>query len=538
MDVNFNNLSIQINKNKSYLLHPITAHIPSGSICAILGGSGSGKTTLLSVIGNRHNSDGFNVHGNIEFINCKTGKKCVHKNVTHSNISYHKESVNIGFVTQQDFLIPFLTARETLLYVAQLRLPYHTHINRNDRMFMCNKQVDRIIEVLGLKECADGVFIGSSGATSANGHGKGLSGGEKRRVSVGIQMLSDPHVLCADEPTSGLDSFTALTVIHALRDLTTSKPEPIAGNNSNSNNDNSSGPNKPPITVICSIHQPRADIFDIFSSILLLSSGGRLIYSGNMGMSEMLRYFSGIGYPCPATSNPADYYVDLSCVDSRGSSSAHCGPTGRTGLTGLGCEVEDGMDGMGGIDRTEQTDRNRVKKLVRLAKKRMDEGCAYGSVGSSVDTTAGASSSTTASARADNAAQDLCITIKRDLILELGVDMDSEVPATVTAPVHSHIDNSTENNTDNANDATGISWNVSFISFYSEVYTLIHRNMTNNVRDKSNVMGCLIQALLSAVITVGIFYQIPGTLQGIQSRPGLVYPTSRGELYAIDHTGG
>lgn len=101
-------------------------------------------------------------------------------------------------------------------------------------------------------------------------------------------------MLCADEPTSGLDSFTAITVIEALYRLTRGAHH---------------------TTVVASIHQPRADVFHMFDAVLLLSKGGHAVYCGTT--KAMVSYFQQLGFDCPVNSNPADYYVDISSVDSQ-----------------------------------------------------------------------------------------------------------------------------------------------------------------------------------------------------------------------------
>lgn len=98
-------------------------------------------------------------------------------------------------------------------------------------------------------------------------------------------------VLCADEPTSGLDSFTAITVIECLKSMCQRRKT----------------------TVVCSIHQPRADIFHMFDDVLLLTKGGHTIYCGST--KEMVPFFAKIGYICPVDANPADFFIDLSSID-------------------------------------------------------------------------------------------------------------------------------------------------------------------------------------------------------------------------------
>lgn len=101
-------------------------------------------------------------------------------------------------------------------------------------------------------------------------------------------------MLCADEPTSGLDSFTAITVVEALHRLSRGAHH---------------------TTVISSIHQPRADVFHMFDAVLLLSKGGQAIYCGTT--KAMVKYFKRLGFDCPKNSNPADYFVDISSIDTR-----------------------------------------------------------------------------------------------------------------------------------------------------------------------------------------------------------------------------
>lgn len=107
-------------------------------------------------------------------------------------------------------------------------------------------------------------------------------------------------MLCADEPTSGLDSFTAITVVEALFRLSRGTHH---------------------TTVISSIHQPRADVFHMFDAVLLLSKGGQAIYCGTT--KAMVNYFKRLGFDCPKNSNPADYFVDLSSIDTRSTDEVH-----------------------------------------------------------------------------------------------------------------------------------------------------------------------------------------------------------------------
>ena len=158
------------------VLDGVDTSMPSGSLTAIIGGSGSGKTSLLNVMSNRMGVGRVKVSGSTTF----NGQ---------SSIS----SVRSAYVMQQDVLIPTLTVRETLQYAADLRLP--PPATKEERQ----QVVENVILELGLKECAD-TRIG----TTAH---KGCSGGEKRRTSIGVQMLGNPSVLFCDEPTTGIVSL-------------------------------------------------------------------------------------------------------------------------------------------------------------------------------------------------------------------------------------------------------------------------------------------------------------------------------------------
>jgi ABC-type multidrug transport system ATPase subunit len=144
------------------------------------------------------------------------------------------------------------------------------------------QRAEDVLLKLGLKDCADNL-IGSDLI-------KGISGGEKRRVSIAVQILTDPRVLLLDEPTSGLDAFTASSIMEVLQGLANEGR-----------------------TLILTIHQSRSDLFQQFGSVLLLARGGFPVYSGNS--VGMLPHFGSLGFPCPTTTNPADFALDLITVD-------------------------------------------------------------------------------------------------------------------------------------------------------------------------------------------------------------------------------
>jgi ABC-type multidrug transport system ATPase subunit len=135
---------------------------------------------------------------------------------------------------------------------------------------------------MGLGHCAD-QFVGGKLK-------RGISGGEKRRVSIAIQILADPLVLLLDEPTSGLDVWTASSVLDVLRALADEGR-----------------------TIVMTAHQCRSDAFETFDKVLLLARGGSLAYSGEGG--NILSHFSTMGFDCGLHTNPADFILDLITVD-------------------------------------------------------------------------------------------------------------------------------------------------------------------------------------------------------------------------------
>ncbi|EFA77807.1 hypothetical protein PPL_09305 [Heterostelium album PN500] len=251
----FTKIGLCERKQQRLILNNISAIIRPGKMCAILGGSGSGKTTLLNTISGRFSKAEMKVDGQILF---------------NDIVSPPPELVKsaVGYVMQKDYLLPNLTVRESLMYSARLRLP--VDMPKQDKI----NRVEEVIAELGLRDCAN---------TRVGGNGKrGISGGEKRRVSIGCQMLTDPSVLFLDEPTTGLDSFTAYQVTQTMVS--------IARQNR---------------TVICTIHQPRSDIFKLFDQVMLLSKG-QLVYIGST--SSMIEHFSRLNFKCPKMENPADYF--------------------------------------------------------------------------------------------------------------------------------------------------------------------------------------------------------------------------------------
>ncbi|KAI8239729.1 putative ABC transporter ATP-binding protein/permease [Colletotrichum sp. SAR 10_96] len=242
------------------LLHHVSASLPAGTLTAIIGGSGSGKTTLLNTMSERMFSTRLSQGGSITF----NGNEGVH-NARHA------------YVMQQDILLPTLTVRETLQYSADLRLPPPTTAEERRRI------VEEVILELGLKECAN-TRIG-------NNQHRGCSGGEKRRVSIGVQLLANPSVVFLDEPTTGLDATSAFQLVRTLKKLATKGR-----------------------TVITTIHQPRSEIWDLFDNLIILTKGSP-VYSGLA--KDCVPWFEGMNFKLPPFVNPAEYVIDVAAIDNR-----------------------------------------------------------------------------------------------------------------------------------------------------------------------------------------------------------------------------
>ncbi|CAK8571265.1 unnamed protein product [Lathyrus sativus] len=236
------------------ILNGISGSVNPGEVLALMGPSGSGKTSLLNLLGGR------------------ISHPTIGGSITYNEESYSKFlKSRIGFVTQDDVLFPHLTVKETLTYAARLRLPKSFTKEQKEK-----RALDVIYE-LGLERCQD-TMIGGSFV-------RGVSGGERKRVCIGNEIIINPSILFLDEPTSGLDSTTALKIVQMLQDIAE------AGK-----------------TVVTTIHQPSSRLFHKFDKLILLGKGS-LLYFGKA--SEAMNYFQSIGCSPLISMNPAEFLLDL-----------------------------------------------------------------------------------------------------------------------------------------------------------------------------------------------------------------------------------
>lgn len=245
-------LSILVGRRKpwsksepNYIFKNASGAIRSGDLVAVMGASGAGKTTLLAAISMRLVAE---VHGNV-LINGLYVSQTQMKRLS-------------GFVPQFEIAVQSLTVREHLSFVSQLK-------------GVQNHRMDQVIKELQLDKCEDTRI-------------SNLSGGERKKVNLAGELLTEPDILFCDEPTTGLDSFSALAVLKTLRKIA------LKGRKA----------------VICTIHHPTSDAFQCFTDIVLVRKG-EIYYQGPT--EEARTFFESIHFPLPINCNPADHYFKLVC---------------------------------------------------------------------------------------------------------------------------------------------------------------------------------------------------------------------------------
>lgn len=244
------------------LLHSVTANFQPNSMTALMGSSGAGKSTLMDVIAGR--KTGGKISGDI-IVN-GAPKNCR----TFSRVAAYCEQMDIHSAAT--------TVREALLFSAQLRLPQEMDLQKKIEL------VDDTLALLELDQLG-GHIVGTL-------QGGGLSLEQRKRLTIAVELVANPSILFLDEPTSGLDARSALLVMRGVRTIANSGR-----------------------TVICTIHQPSVQIFELFDSLLLLQRGGHVAYFGELGdnSEKLLSYFDSI----PGTTeiepqyNPATYMLEV-----------------------------------------------------------------------------------------------------------------------------------------------------------------------------------------------------------------------------------
>ncbi|GFQ06838.1 ABC transporter g family member 1 [Phtheirospermum japonicum] len=242
-------------RTKTAILDDVCGEARDGEIMAVMGASGSGKSTLIDALANR------------------MAKGSLKGSVTLNGEPLDSKVMKVisAYVMQDDLLHPMLTVEETLMFAAEFRLP--RTLSRPKKQI----RVQSLIDQLGLRNAAT-TIIGDEGH-------RGISGGERRRVSIGIDIIHDPILLLLDEPTSGLDSTSAFLLVKVL--------QRIAQTGS---------------LVIMSIHQPSYRILRLLDRMIFLSRG-RTVYSGPP--SNLPQFFADFGHPIPDNDNRTEFALDL-----------------------------------------------------------------------------------------------------------------------------------------------------------------------------------------------------------------------------------
>lgn len=239
-------LTIKTKKENKIIIDELTVEIKKGELFGILGPSGCGKTTLL------------------DFMTGNVNSKLVYEGLLETRGC-------IKYVSQEENLHGFYTVRQYLDFY--ITLNYGFTVSDETRQNIITK----IAEDCGLISCID-VVVGDV-------FKKGLSGGQKRRLTIALELVSRPSVLILDEPTSGLDSCSAFRVMELLQRLT-----------------------QEGITVVCTIHQPSSEIWSLIDKIMLLSRG-QLCYTGDT--KGAVHFFASVGQHLPKQYNPADFFITL-----------------------------------------------------------------------------------------------------------------------------------------------------------------------------------------------------------------------------------
>ena len=246
------NINMKI-KDKT-ILNDISGYSVSNRLTVIMGPSGSGKTSFLNVLAGRViKSRNTNLSGFI---------------YTNRNIRDFSNVKKLSvYITQEDVLYPFLTVRETI----ELATCFYLDKNSLDK----NNIINNTINILGLNNCQSSII-------------KVLSGGEKKRVLIGTEIVTNPSIILIDEPTSGIDSFQAITIIEVLKNLSKDR------------------------IVITALHQPSSSVTSMFDDLILLSNGN-CVFRGEF--KKAVSYFENLGIRSNIYYNPVDYLLDIISID-------------------------------------------------------------------------------------------------------------------------------------------------------------------------------------------------------------------------------
>ncbi|KAJ3286083.1 hypothetical protein HDU79_006766, partial [Rhizoclosmatium sp. JEL0117] len=253
MNYEFHDLSLTLPDRKT-ILQGVSGSINAGKMTAIMGPSGAGKTTFMNVLmGKAARSAG-----------------TLKINGTVAELASFKKL--IGYVPQDDTMIEELSVRENIRYSARVRLP-NSWTNAE-----VDAHVEAILQALNLSHVAD--------KRIGNVLERGISGGQRKRVNIGMELAAAPLSVFLDEPTSGLDSTAAMDAVNILHSIS-----------------------RLGLTIVAVVHQPRVEIFETFDDVLMIAPGGRTAYFGPVSGAKP--YFESLGFYFRPTTNVADTLMDI-----------------------------------------------------------------------------------------------------------------------------------------------------------------------------------------------------------------------------------
>jgi len=255
VELAFKDLAYRVKEGRSNnvktILKEVSGRLRSGELCAIMGPSGAGKSTLLNILSGYKTSK---IEGSITM------------NGQERNLSLFRKLS--AYIMQDNQLHANLTVEEAMNVAANLKLSQS--VQRSEKLNV----IKEILETLGLEEHRKTLT-------------RNLSGGQKKRLSIAIELVNNPPIMFFDEPTSGLDSSTCFQCINLLKFL-------ARGGR----------------TIICTIHQPSARLFEMFDQLYTLADG-QCVYQG--GTRQLVPFLATLDLECPSYHNPASYIIEVSC---------------------------------------------------------------------------------------------------------------------------------------------------------------------------------------------------------------------------------
>lgn len=267
--ITFSEIKVRIKENngryKDVLVIEHHGEVKSGRLLGILGPSGAGKSTLLNILSGRMKQSS------------TYATALASESLVSSDIYPALRGEEIAFIHQDDSFFSMLSVMETLDFASQLRLPSE---DARAKISAIEESLSTM-SLVSVRDAAVGDPLGK----------RGISGGERKRLSVACELLSKPVLLIADEPTSGLDSYQALSVVSKIK-------RTVVDRN---------------IIGVTTLHQPRSSIYALIDDLLVLAPGGKVVYHGER--DKVLGYLQKCGFACPSNTNPAEHIIDLVSVD-------------------------------------------------------------------------------------------------------------------------------------------------------------------------------------------------------------------------------